>query len=123
MIENIDLLKTKFECLINSNFMSFDEVSALNNKMGVYVIYEKDTIIYIGKTNKFHIRFGTDLKHESTHTLVKKLINHKGFEDRYQVLDFYRTKCRIKIEFCESNREAEALEAIAIYILEPEFNR
>ncbi len=123
MKQKLKLLKIKLERLLNSNFMSFDEVSALKNKMGVYVIYEGDRVLYIGKTNKFHIRFGTDLKHESTHTLVSKLIKNGRFADRYKVVDFLKTQCKIRIEFCETNREAEALESIAIYILEPELNK
>ncbi|MBX7240385.1 MAG: hypothetical protein K1X92_01455 [Bacteroidia bacterium] len=123
MEEKLEILKSKLETLLKSNFMTFNEVAALKDRMGVYLIYEDEKIIYIGKTNKFHIRFGTDLKHESTHTLVGKLIKSERFEDRYQVLDYFKTKCRIRIEFCETNREAEALEGIAIYLLEPELNK
>ena len=68
-------LSDKFEILNASKYKTFDEVSALKNVMGVYMIYiVKGELLYIGNTNKFHIRFGTDLKHESTHTLVRKLI-------------------------------------------------
>ena len=89
----------------------------------VYVIYEGDTIIYIGKTNKFHVRFGTDLRHESTHTLVKKLIKSEKFKDRIEVKNHFINSCRIRIEICENNRQAEALEHIAIYLLNPFYNK
>ena len=121
LIEN---LNNKFEKLINSNFKNFEEVASLKNIMGVYIIHnEKEEIIYIGKTNKFNVRFGTDLKHETTHTLVRKLIKSGNHIDRFQVKKFLISQCKIKIEICDSNREAEALEHIAIYILEPFYNK
>jgi excinuclease UvrABC nuclease subunit len=123
MREEIAVLANKFEALVSSPFLTFDEVSGLKNKMGVYMIYEENRLIYVGKTNKFHIRFGTDLKHETTHTLVRKLIKKGTHLDRYEVTNFLKTKCRIRIEFCDTNRGAEALEAIAIFILNPELNR
>lgn len=123
MSEEIAMLASKFETLVSSSFLTFDEVSGLKNKMGVYMIYEEQKLIYVGKTNKFHIRFGTDLKHETTHTLVRKLIKNGTHVDRFEVTDFLRTKCKIRIEFCDTNRGAEALEAIAIFILNPELNR
>jgi hypothetical protein len=116
-------LEIKTERLLESKFLSFDEVASLKNKMGVYLIYEGDIIVYIGKTNKFNVRFGTDLKHESTHTLVQKLIKSNRFENRIDVLKYFKTECKIRIEFCDTNREAEALEALAIYILNPLFNK
>jgi hypothetical protein len=123
MREEIKSLASKFETLVISPFLTFDEVVGLKNKMGVYMIYEENKLIYIGKTNKFNIRFGTDLKHETTHTLVRKLIKNGSHLDRFEVSNFLKTKCRIRIEFCDTNRCAEALEAIAIFILNPELNR
>lgn len=117
-------LNAKFNKLINSNLKSFGEVATLKNIMGVYLIFnEKDEIIYIGKTNKFNVRFGTDLKHETTHTLVRKMINSNYLTDRFEVKDYLMNKCKIRIEICDSNREAEALEHIAIYILNPFYNK
>lgn len=123
MRQEINKIADKLRDLSNSDFYSFDEVAALKNKMGVYIIHEEDRIIYIGKTNKFNIRFGTDLKHESTHTLVRKLIKSGQFDNRYQVVKYLRESCRVQIAFCESNRECEALEAIAIHILDPALNK
>lgn len=120
----IETLNNKFEKLINSDYKTFEEVVSLKNIMGVYVIHnEKEEIIYIGKTNKFHVRFGTDLKHETTHTLVRKLIKSESYSDRFEVKDFLMNKCKVKIEICNTNREAEALEHIAIYILDPYYNK
>jgi len=122
--KEIKILDSKFKQLMNSDFISFQTVAAHKNVTGVYVIYNhKSEILYIGSTNKFNIRFGTDLKHESTHTLVRKLIQTKDFKDRHQVLEFLKNKCKIKIKQCINKREAEALEHIAIYILKPVFNK
>ena len=124
MKSKIEFLGEKYKSLVESDFMSFDEVVLLKNTMGVYVIYNHlKEIIYVGNTNKFNVRFGTDLKHESTHTLVMKFIKFAHFEDRYQVVDYLKTKCAMKIEICDSKREAEALEGIAIYCMNPYFNK
>lgn len=120
----IEELSVKFEKLNTSEFISFAKVAALKNVMGVYMIYnDRKELLYIGNTNKFHIRFGTDLKHESTHTLVSKMIKNEMFSDRHKVVDFLKNICSIKIEVCISKREAEALEHIAIYILNPPLNK
>ena len=117
-------LSNKFEKLNATEYISFAQVAALKNVMGVYMIYnERKELLYIGNTNKFHIRFGTDLKHESTHTLVSKLIKNEMFSDRYKVVAFLKNNCLMKIEVCVSKREAEALEHIAIYILNPPLNK
>lgn len=123
MNETITLLSNKFDKLVSSSFLAFDEVAALKDQMGVYVIFEGEQILYVGKTNKFHVRFGTDLKHESTHTFVRKIIKSGRFKDRHEVVQFLRNECKIKIGVCDSNREAEALEGIAILILEPILNK
>ena len=116
-------LSNKFDKLNSSEFISFAQVAEEKNVMGVYMIYdERKELIYIGNTNKFHIRFGTDLKHESTHTLVRKMIKKEMFSDRHKVVAFLKNICSMKIEVCESKREAEALERLAIYLLNPPFN-
>ncbi|MAC93920.1 MAG: hypothetical protein CMC96_00315 [Flavobacteriales bacterium] len=124
MKSKIELLAKKYKSLIESELVNFDYVSQQKNITGVYVIYnEHREILYIGNTNKFNIRFGTDLKHETTHTLVRKLIKNGEFKDRYEILDYLKNKCSIKIEVCETKREAEALEGIAIYCLNPILNK
>jgi hypothetical protein len=120
----ISLLNLKYETLLKSEFLTFSEVASLKNLMGVYIIYKEDLeILYIGSTNKFNIRFGTDLKHETTHTLVNKLIKNGTFPDRHKVVNYLRENCKMRIEFCKTKREAEALEHIAIYILNPLLNK
>ena len=121
---SIEDLSNKFEKLNASEYISFAQVTALKNVMGVYMIYnENKDLLYIGSTNKFHVRFGTDLKHESTHTLVRKMMKNGMFSNRHEVVDYLKNKCSMKIEECESKREAEALEHIAIYILNPPLNK
>lgn len=123
-MEEMNLLNIKFQHLIQSNFVSFQSVAALKNTLGVYIIYnENNEIIYIGSTNKFHIRFGTDLKHESTHTLVRKLLKSDNFITRKEVVGYLKNQCTMKIEVCETKREAEALEHIAIFLLNPSLNK
>lgn len=123
-MQSINNLIDKYFLIISSDYKTFEEVASLKNMMGVYMIYnQKNELIYVGKTNKFHIRFGTDLKHESTHTLVKKLIKDERFSTREIARNFLQKECTYKIEFCTSNREAEALEAICIYLLNPLYNK
>jgi predicted GIY-YIG superfamily endonuclease len=120
----IKALSKKFESLVASETKLFSEVEKLKNIMGVYIIFnEENEIIYIGSTNKFHVRFGTDLKHETTHTVVRKLIKLGLFNDRKEVVTYLKNKCKMKIEVCDTKREAEALEHIAIFILNPLLNK
>lgn len=121
--EKFLLVRDKIKSVLISDFLTFDQVSKLKNQMGVYFVYEDDEILYIGKTNKFNIRFGVDLKHETTHTLVAKLIKSGRFRDRFEVIDFLKNKCKVRIELADSNREAEAIEAMAIWLLNPVFNK
>jgi excinuclease UvrABC nuclease subunit len=116
-------IQSKLNNLMSSEFISFDEVAAQKNITGVYVIYNAaKEIIYIGHTNKFNIRFGTDLKHETTHTLLNKLIKRGVFNDRYEVVNFLKTECSYRVEVCKDKREAAALEHLAIYIFDPRYN-
>jgi predicted GIY-YIG superfamily endonuclease len=124
MDDKIKMLSRKYDNLIISDMVSFDAVVSLNNIMGVYIIYnDKNEALYIGSTNKFHVRFGTDLKHEATHTLVRKLISKGYFKNRHEVVDYLKSQCKIRIEKCVTKREAEALEHVAIYILNPILNK
>ena len=124
MVKEIEYLNDKYERLIASDLIAFERVVAQQKVIGVYMIYNpRQELIYIGHTNNFHVRFGTDLKHESTHTIIRKLIKTGGFEDARQVVEFLKTQCKYQIEKCDSKREAEALEHIAIYILNPLLNQ
>jgi excinuclease UvrABC nuclease subunit len=121
--EKFLLVRDRLNKVLISDFLTFDQVSKLKNQMGVYFVYEDDVILYIGKTNKFNIRFGVDLKHETTHTLVAKLIKSGRFQDRFEVIDFLKNICKVRIVLADSNTEAEAIEAMAIWLLNPVFNK
>ena len=124
MQEKLLLISEKLNSIVYSKYLSFEDVVSLKNVTGVYFIYDqKDELLYIGNTNKFHIRFGTDLKHESTHTFVRKLIKRKLFSDRHEVVAFLKSKCKFKVSICVTKREAEALEGLCIYILGPVYNK
>ncbi|VVB82725.1 Uncharacterised protein [uncultured archaeon] len=115
-------LKRKFENLIKKDLLSFEEVNNKEKVIGVYFIYseDKEKPIYIGSTNNFHVRFGTDLKHKSTHTFHKKLLN-EGYS-KEEVKDFLINQYKYRIEECDNKIEAEALEHIAILFFSPEYN-
>jgi predicted GIY-YIG superfamily endonuclease len=124
MNDKIIHLNNKFEKLLESELISYQDVCLLENIVGVYIIYNhKSEIIYIGSTINFTTRFNKDLKHKSTHTLVRKLIKSKEFVNSLQVLEYLKTQCKMKNGQCITKREAEALEHIAIYILNPTYNR
>ena len=127
--ECFDWLKEKFKEIIDSNFLSFEEVASKKSITGVYFIYLKDNEnkpIYIGNTNKFNVRFGIDLKDKSTHTLHKKLLN-EGLS-KEEIIDLLVNNCKFKIEECgnsdskEAKIQAEALEHFAILVFQPKYN-
>lgn len=120
----ISIISDKINKISKAEYFTFDEVSQLKNIMGVYIIYApNDDVLYIGSTNKFNIRFGTDLKHESTHTFVKKMIQLGGFNNRHEVVSYLKKSCKIRIEYCDTKRESEALEYFLIYKLNPKLNK
>jgi excinuclease UvrABC nuclease subunit len=124
MEDHVINLKNKLTDLINSTTMNFLEVKNHKNIMGVYLIYDQlGELMYVGSTNKFHIRFGTDLRHESTHTLMKKLIKQEIHIDRLTAQDHFSNHYKYKISICNDKREAEALEHLAIWILQPVYNK
>jgi excinuclease UvrABC nuclease subunit len=123
MINYFNELNSLFTKLIDSSLITFNEVKAMKNVMGVYIIFSGDgNILYIGSTNKFNIRFGTDLKHESTHTLMKKLLKQGVHIDRFTAQNHFTNYYKYKIQICETKRQAEALEHFAIWTLNPIYN-
>jgi hypothetical protein len=123
MEKSIEKLNAMFNELQKSDLISFDEVKSMKNIMGVYMIYSHmNEILYIGHTNKFHVRFGTDLKYASTHTLIKKLVEAKIHVDMTEARQGFSNLYKYKIQMCKTKREAEALEHLAIWILDPKFN-
>ncbi len=71
----------------------------------------------------FNVRFGTDLKYESTHTFMKKLLKIGKFKDRKEAVEYLTGHCKFKIKVCGFISEAEALEAMTIYLLNPKYNK
>src|SRR3989344_4883804 len=118
-LKELNKLKEDFENLINSPFLNWNNIKDLKNITGVYVIFYEDKVIYVGKTNKFNVRFGTDLMHKSTHTFHNKLLNNKPLEE---VKEFIKNKCKYKIKECKDEVEAEQLEHFTISIYEPPYN-
>jgi hypothetical protein len=114
-------LKKGFENLLDSFFMTFEEVKKLKKVNGVYLIYFDKKIIYVGSTNNFNVRFGTDLLHGSTHTLHKKLLNEG--KTVQEIKDFFKNKCKYKIKICENMLKAEALEHFTIWVEKPKYNK
>ena len=109
--------------LIDGDFISYQNIVELKKIIGVYIVYNPNTeYLYIGSTKNFNVRFGTDLTHESTHTLIRKLIKNEGFSNRTEAIHYLRNNCKFKIEKCATKREAETLEHIAIYLLNPKLN-
>ena len=123
MANSIEKLNSMFIELQESKLISFNEVKSMKNIMGVYIIYSHENeILYIGSTNKFHIRFGVDLKYESTHTLIRKLLKAEIHPNITTAQDYFTYHYKYKIKTCETKREAEALEHLAIWILNPKYN-
>jgi hypothetical protein len=123
MGKSIEKLNVMFNELQKSDLISFDEVKGMKNIMGVYIIYSHENeLLYIGSTNKFHIRFGVDLRHESTHTLIKKLMKEGVHVDRGIARDYFTNKYLYRVQICNNKREAEGLEHLAIWILDPKYN-
>ncbi len=124
MTEHFNELRVSYKLLISSDLLDFNTVKVQKNITGVYIIYSPDgEVIYIGSTNKFHIRFGVDLKHESTHTLIRKLLKQEIYLERNLAVNYIMLNCKFKIQICQTKREAEALEHFAIWVLNPKFNK
>jgi len=125
MDDKLEHLKEMYFKLIDSNFMKWGEIKDLNNICGVYLVYSDEVpkkLIYIGSTGNFKVRFGTDFRHHSTHTLIKKLKKHFNFSDA-DAFEYISKRCLFRIIKCDSKREAEALEHFAIWVLDPLFNK
>jgi hypothetical protein len=123
MKRSIESLNIMFNKLQESDLLSFIEVKEMKKITGVYIVYSKENeLMYIGSTNNFNVRFGTDLRHESTHTLIKKLLKAEIHSDRSVAADYFKNHYKYKVHICETKREAEALEHLAIWILDPKYN-
>jgi len=120
MEKSIEQLNLMFNELQKNDLKTFEEVKEMRKIMGVYLIYShKGEILYIGSTNNFFVSFGTDLKYASTHTLINKLIKASMHETAAEVRDYFTNHYKYKVYVCDNKREAEALEHLAIWILNP----
>lgn len=125
MQDKLQHLKKMYSKLVNSNFLKWNQIKDLDKICGVYLIYSDDNskkLIYIGSTRNFKVRFGTDLKHSSTHTLIKKLRKQYNFGNA-DAFEYISRRCLFRIIQCNSEREAEAVEHFAIWVLDPTFNK
>jgi len=123
MFEEIIHLNNKCENLFGSEFVTYQDVCSLIGVKGVYIIYEHtEEIMYVGSASDIARRFRDNFRYETSHTLSKKLINSGRFQNTVEVINYLKNQCKIRIETCESKREYEALEHIAIYILNPAYN-
>lgn len=123
MFEEIIHLSNKYDNLIGSEFVTYERVCELSGVKGVYIIYNHiGEIMYVGSSSDLARRFGKNFKYEANHTLGKKLIKSRRFNNTIEVIEYLKNQCNIRIEICKSKREYEALEHIAIYILNPLYN-
>ena len=122
--EKIKELQRDYEELISSDQLNWKDVRLLGNLVGVYAIFLNGKCIYVGHTNKFHVRMN-DLLDKSTHTLHRKLLKEHSLK---QVQDIIKSKCKYRVKKYLGNNEAtnlaqaECLEHFAIEILEPPYN-
>ena len=124
MIASFQSLQMLYDELIGSPAVPFVDVSSKKKITGVYIAYSVDgAVLYIGSTNNFHVRFGTDMKHESTHTLIRKLLKDGSHADRSFARTFLIDSCHYRICICSNKREAEALEHFTIWMLNPKYNK
>ena len=121
MKNELDILQRGIVELENSSFLTYEHVKKLKNLSGVYMVFDGDEIIYIGSTKNFYVRFGTDLKHKSTHTLNNKLLIEKGNLD--EVSEILKKKFRYKVKICNNMLMAESLEHFAIWVYKPRYNK
>lgn len=123
MERTIAHLSLKFTQLQNSDWISFNEIKEKKKVMGVYMIYSNtEELLYVGNTNDFNVRFGTDMRHEATHTLIRKMLKTGVYPNRPTAAYHFTNHYKYKIMVCANKREAEALEHIAIWILDPKYN-
>lgn len=115
----LNILKSNFNKLVKSPLIKWENIKK-ENKGGVYIIYHKNRVIYVGSTNHFNVRF-IDMLYESTHTLYNKLYNK--FNNNEKVRKFFKEKCRYQIKKENDLRKRELLEHFVIVVLSPKYNK
>ncbi|MFA6084192.1 hypothetical protein [Mucilaginibacter sp.] len=66
--------KKQIQIALNQPFLKFDQITKIK-EMGLYLIYDKDELLYIGMTTrKGHLRLSELSKSFRTHTFNRKLV-------------------------------------------------
>jgi hypothetical protein len=119
----VGVITEAYETLIKSKHVDFEYIAGLDKGTGVYMIFDEyNDLIYIGSSINVKKRF-QDLRYENMHTLVRKMIKSEKYNSSNLVHDFLTNKCKYKFLKCDTVREAEAVEHLAIYCLEPKINK
>jgi hypothetical protein len=72
--QEIQILKEHLTIVLNSSARKFDEIGKLN-KQGLYLIFQGNKIIYIGKTGRTGKHRLSEMAHDyRSHTLNRKLL-------------------------------------------------
>lgn len=151
--EVIELIKDKWIELINSKSLRFKDFvkdnwgpkRGLLEFIGVYVIYEGDTPIYVGYAGKgehvlkcriadlfnYSPGYSGKEKHKFYHTLTRKLVEEHKHAQRglslEQALDdvrkFYLMSCSFKVAKTDTIDQARMLEQVFILLIKhPKYN-
>jgi excinuclease UvrABC nuclease subunit len=118
----LDYLRTRLNQLLESDVMNFSD-SNIEEKSGVYAIYENDAVIYVGKSGNLRNRLRKNhLSGNVNGSHFRKMIKFKRFNPSCRETDItqYIRKLKFKI-LCEKN--PMLLEHYAIAALDPELNR
>src|SRR6476661_3987399 len=109
MNEHLIKLKDMFFKISESADVTFTEIKQKKKITGVNMIFnENQNLLSIRSTNNFNVRFRTDLSHESTHTLMKKLLRAQVHLNRSVAKSFFMNQYKYKVLECTNKREAEA---------------
>jgi len=121
MESKITYIKGLVNNMTNSDLVPFDEAKNISKEPCVYMIYSKSKLLYIGSTKNIYKRFSYQLIKGVKHSFANKLL--KENIDRNKLKERIENKFRYKINVCQNIREAEALEHLLIYLLNPKHNK
>ena len=116
----IDYMKIELKKLLSADFRYFTNKYTDLKTKGVYVIYEGDTVIYIGESGNIHQRlYGNLLKGDyKSHTLRNKLYGYNGIQTDRDVNNYLMNKCRFKVLDVSFRKR---LEDFASSVINPKF--
>lgn len=148
--EKIKLLSERLDKLLRSNSMNFDEIKKIDEK-GVYAIYNRKGLIYIGKSKKRGVknRMSELIGDFRSHTLNRKTlfpllrsdlrwdVDNMKKKEVYSRIDSMGKEEREKLQIKVNNlikegfkikfiplqdKEIESFEHFAIGVMSPKFN-